>query len=79
MEKISFDTYLFGIYMQHKSDIDNPKWKFENGKLIEPAYIHDYERYIPDMFKEHWGEISTETKVALFVVAEEMASNEEWD
>lgn len=53
--------------------------EIENPDFSNIDKCHDWKNYIPDKLTQRWNEISTETRVVAFLLAEEQASNEEWE
>lgn len=51
-----------------------PNIKFDNLNRI-----HNWHNYIPDDLQAVWAQLSEETRAALFVVAQLLADNEEWE
>lgn len=52
--------------------------------LINPEFdknerVHDWRNHVPSEIKELWPQLSMETRLAIAFMAEEIASNEEWD
>lgn len=57
---------------------------FDLSWLEAPAWetkdrVHNWRNYIPDTFRTHWAALHPETRLALYVMAQAQASNEEWD
>lgn len=55
------------------SDISRPQFE-STGKRV-----HDWRAYIPTQMMDAWDSLSLETRICLFLVADEVASREEWD
>ena len=45
----------------------------------EKNRVHNWRNYIPQPIKKHWGELPEETRILLFVLAEEQTDYEEWE
>ncbi len=71
------------FYEKHKKEIENPDWEKGVHGDWQPKkafhWVHAWERYVPDRFKECWNDLSVETKCALYYVGEEQAHEEDWD
>ena len=55
-----------------EKDIQNPKWE-------ETGRVHDWRNYISVRVRAIWHTFTDEQKEALYLQAENMADNEEWD
>jgi hypothetical protein len=53
-------------------NIDDPDFKHKNR-------VHDWRNYIPYEFQKIWGELPLIARFALVIMAEERASDEEWE
>jgi len=62
---------LYSIYKENIEYIDDPTW----GK----KHVHDFERYIPDEWREVWDDLSWEIRTAMYISAQEAADMEVWD
>lgn len=54
------------------SAISNPQ--FENA-----GRVHDWRNYVPALLQEHWNELSVDSRLIVYAMAEDRASAEEWD
>lgn len=45
----------------------------------ETTRVHDWRNYIPDEVAETWEEFPLEARLAMWMMAEKQASNEEWE
>ena len=54
-------------------DLASPEWfrPFED--------CHDWKSHIPGELRRLWAELSHESRLALFVVAQKLADDEEWE
>ena len=71
-------------YWRHTKDTnkDNRKRFVENLKVEDfkdDDRIHNWRNYVDSEIKDIWSQLSDETRVGIYIVAEETASNEEWD
>jgi hypothetical protein len=48
-----------------------PAWK--------PSGCHEWRGYVSASVLEHWGELTPEFRLAVFMMAETQASNEHWE
>lgn len=53
-------------------EFDSPDWKKWNK-------IHNWKNYVPQEFKEIWGELSVDAKACIKYICEQQADKEEWD
>lgn len=54
------------------------------GLLKDPEFKksrrkHDWRNYIPEKVQEHWRLLTSETKVMLYLTAQDIANKETWD
>jgi hypothetical protein len=54
-------------------------WAVDNTDFDEVDRVHNWRNYIPDAFKRRWNELSYETRIVAYVIAEIVAHREEWD
>lgn len=65
-------------------------WKLQEDKPLTPETLsdeqfrdlrtcHDWRNYVPDLIKDNWEELCFNGKVAVYMMAEEQAHNEEWE
>lgn len=55
-----------------------------DGTLDDPEFdkatrVHDWRNYVPEEIRAVWGQLSKETRAAVFLMADMQASSEEWD
>jgi hypothetical protein len=50
----------------------NPQWE-------DAGRVHDWRNHVPDHIIEKWDLLDQEMKHDLYLWAEEIANNEEWD
>lgn len=55
-----------------------------DGTLDDPEFdkatlVHDWRNYVPEEIRAVWGQLSKETRAAVFLMADRQASCEEWD
>lgn len=60
------------------------KENVEIGKLDDPQWdkmrrVHEWRRYIPQVLRENWKALTAEARIAVYLMAEEQANNEDWD
>ncbi len=79
MTDITGSIILLEVYDKNKAAIENPKWRINDGRLEEPHYIHDWERYVPELLKYCWPDLHKHAKSAIFMIAEPLADAEEYD
>lgn len=53
--------------------------KIENPQFETRHMVHDWRNYVPEICQLLWDELSEETKIVLYALAEYEASNEEWE
>lgn len=41
--------------------------------------VHDWKNYVPEIVQELWNELTMESRMIAYMMAEQQASNEEWD
>lgn len=51
----------------------------EDPHFAEATRVHDWRNYVPGEIRTAWPHLSTETRMAVFLLAEEMAGREEWE
>ena len=53
--------------------VNHPDW--------EPPvqFVHDWERYVPESMVANWTDFDLSTRMAIFIVTNVMAENENWD
>lgn len=54
-------------------EIEDPKWWLGKGG------VHDWRNHVPGFLQEMWSQLQPETRLAIALVANEAANNEEWD
>ena len=55
-----------------RDTLSNPKWD-------RADRVHDWRNYVLPEIRETWDDLSLETKVAVYAMAESQADSEEWD
>lgn len=64
------------LYESMKIWNGNPMRDDMGGKA---SIVHDWRNHIPEEFIPIWSKLSTETRMALAIVAERLADREEWE
>lgn len=41
--------------------------------------VHDWRNYVPEWARVHWHSIAVDSRVAIFLMADDFASREDWD
>jgi len=70
--KEALGEFGFSDFKQLKRDLVSPDFN-NTGK------VHDWKNYIPKAYVKNWASLDVNTKLAMYVIAEQVASNEEWD
>ena len=52
--------------------IENPKWN-------KAEKVHDWRNHVIDSIRNNWKELSFETRLVVYVIAEGEADREEWE
>ena len=58
--------------MTQSTEIASPEWD-------KAERVHDWRNYISERVRRIWGTFTSEQKDALFEMADEMATREEWE
>lgn len=45
----------------------------------DTSRVHNWRKYVPEFFEEKWEDLSRDQKLIIIVMADGMASKEEWD
>lgn len=62
--------------MSIPSEVYNPQWeKFRK----ESKHVHDWRTYIPENIQKMWNDISVESRLMMYEVADYAASQEHWE
>ena len=76
-------TELSGIAadLLRAANLDYPD---EPGEILRSSWdglgkCHDWRNYIPDAMRDRWLALSPDARVAAYIMAERIASYEEWD
>lgn len=59
-------------YSIEKALMDSSKFRQSRG-------VHQWDDYVPDKVREIWNELPFQSRLIIFLMAEELASKEEWD
>lgn len=54
------------------AQLNNPEWEMANR-------VHDWRNHVPESLIGLWSEFSEQTRLALYIVAEHLSEDEEWD
>jgi hypothetical protein len=70
------DEYLLPDWVDPWQYINEPDWTPLDTFEKHP---HDWTKYIPESIRSRWDDLSDETKLIIYALIDEIASNEEWD
>lgn len=45
----------------------------------EKGLVHNWRNHLPSELQESWHRLAPETRMAIYLICENMADNEEWD
>lgn len=54
------------------------KW-LEDPQFESGGRVHNWRRYVPNVFKEKWRSLQIETRVAIILMAVAQSDSEEWE
>lgn len=72
---LEFISAIFEIYNIPKVS----KEKLESTNFENIGYIHDWRKYVSDIFKEEWKNLTYREKVIIYCQSEKQADEEQWD
>lgn len=52
--------------------VENPCWE-------DRQKVHDWRNHVPDAMRRWWNELHLDAKIVAYIMAEEIATNEDWD
>lgn len=51
----------------------------DSSKFCQSWGVHQWDDYVPDKVREIWNELPFQSRLIIFLMAEELASKEKWD
>lgn len=64
----------YDVLQQNKeiARLDDPQWD-------KRRKVHEWRNHVPEVLRENWKALTSETRVAVYLMAQKQADAEEWD
>lgn len=76
IKELREDGYLLPDWVDPWQYINNPDWTTLHDYAKHP---HDWTKYIPESIRARWANLPDETKLIIYALIDEIASDEEWE
>lgn len=66
-------------WVKTDKDRDELMHRLDDPQFAQASRVHEWRNYVPDVVQKLWPQLSLETRIIMYMAAENAASNEEWD